>query len=516
MIHAIQTAEEYLSEHDTLYCLGDIVHNNEEVKRLTNLGLRVIRYEQFRQLRDTTVLIRAHGEPPQTYQTAKENNITLIDATCPVVLKLQQRIADFYRNPENADIQILIFGKKGHAEVVGLMGQADNRVIVISSLEEIDRIDYQRPAMLYSQTTQGLEPYYQLIGLIKERYEAVGHGDMFHYADTICRKVANRTDEIAAFARQHDAVLFVSGEQSSNGLYLFDICKKNNPNSYMVSHAGQIGALNLTGYQSVGICGATSTPMWLMEECKNLIINKQQNNMKRAIISVSDKTGIVPFAAGLIEAGYEIISTGGTKKALDAAGLKTIGISEITGFPEIMDGRVKTLHPKVHGGLLAIRDNEKHQQEMSENGIEPIDMIVVNLYPFKQTIEKPDVTYEDAIENIDIGGPTMLRSAAKNHKFVTVVVDAGDYDAVLAEIKEHGDTTFETRRRLAAKVFRHTASYDSYISAYLTEQAGEKEPESLTMTFTRKQSLRYGENPHQEATFYAGKKQGYSIAWAEQ
>ena len=238
--------------------------------------------------------------------------------------------------------------------------------------------------------------------------------------------------------------------------------------------------------------------------------------MKRAIISVSDKTGIIPFAAGLIEAGYEIISTGGTKKALDAAGLKTIGISEVTGFPEIMDGRVKTLHPKVHGGLLAIRDNEKHQQEMRENGIEPIDMIVVNLYPFKQTIEKPGVTYEDAIENIDIGGPTMLRSAAKNHKFVTVVVDAADYDTVLAEIKENGDTTFETRRRLAAKVFRHTASYDTYISRYLTEQAGELEPESLTMTFTRKQSLRYGENPHQSATFYAGKKQGYSIAWAEQ
>lgn len=238
--------------------------------------------------------------------------------------------------------------------------------------------------------------------------------------------------------------------------------------------------------------------------------------MKRAIISVSDKTGIVPFAAGLIELGYEIISTGGTKKALDAAGLKTIGISEVTGFPEIMDGRVKTLHPKVHGGLLAIRDNEKHQQEMRDNGIEPIDMIVVNLYPFKQTIEKPGVTYEDAIENIDIGGPTMLRSAAKNHKFVTVVVDANDYDTVLEELRANGDTTFETRRRLAAKVFRHTAAYDTYISTYLTEQAGEKEPENISLTFTRKQSLRYGENPHQEATFYAGKKQGFSIAWAEQ
>lgn len=238
--------------------------------------------------------------------------------------------------------------------------------------------------------------------------------------------------------------------------------------------------------------------------------------MKRAIISVSDKTGIVPFAAGLIELGFEIISTGGTKKALDAAGLKTMGISEITGFPEIMDGRVKTLHPKVHGGLLSIRTNAKHQEEMKANGIEPIDMIVVNLYPFKQTIEKPDVTFEDAIENIDIGGPTMLRSAAKNHQFVTVVCDANDYDTVLAEIREHGDTTYETRRRLAAKVFRHTASYDTYISTYLTEQAGEKDPESISLTFTKKQSLRYGENPHQEATFYAGQKRGYSMAWAEQ
>lgn len=238
--------------------------------------------------------------------------------------------------------------------------------------------------------------------------------------------------------------------------------------------------------------------------------------MKRAIISVSDKTGIVPFAAELAQLGYEIISTGGTKRTLDEAGVKTIGISEVTGFPEIMDGRVKTLHPKVHGGLLAVRDNEEHRREMRENGIEPIDMVVVNLYPFKQTIEKAGVTYEDAIENIDIGGPTMLRSAAKNHKFVTVVVDSNDYEPVLAEIRAQGDTTFETRRRLAAKVFRHTAAYDTYISTYLTEQAGEKEPESISLTFTRKQSLRYGENPHQEATFYAGKKQGFSIAWAEQ
>lgn len=238
--------------------------------------------------------------------------------------------------------------------------------------------------------------------------------------------------------------------------------------------------------------------------------------MKRAIISVSDKTEIIPFASGLIEQGYEIISTGGTKKSLEAAGLKTTGISEITGFPEIMDGRVKTLHPKVHGGLLAIRNNPTHEAEMQANDIQFIDMVVVNLYPFKQTIERPDVTFDDAIENIDIGGPTMLRSAAKNHRFVTVVCDSADYDTVLNEIKAHGDTTLETRKRLAAKVFRHTASYDACISAYLTKEAGETDPESITMTFTKRQSLRYGENPHQQASFYAGKKQGYSIAWATQ
>ena len=238
--------------------------------------------------------------------------------------------------------------------------------------------------------------------------------------------------------------------------------------------------------------------------------------MKRALVSVSDKTGLIPFVTELINLGYEIISTGGTRKALDAAGLKTMGISEITGFPEIMDGRVKTLHPKVHGGLLSVRDNASHQADMKANGIEYIDMVVVNLYPFKQTIEKPGVEFAEAIENIDIGGPSMLRSAAKNHRYVTVVCDAADYDRVLAEIREHGDTTLETRSKLAAKVFRHTAAYDATIAAYLTKHAGEEDPESLTLTYQKKQSLRYGENPHQKATFYAGQKQGYSMAWATQ
>ncbi|TLS34975.1 bifunctional phosphoribosylaminoimidazolecarboxamide formyltransferase/IMP cyclohydrolase [Pseudalkalibacillus caeni] len=224
--------------------------------------------------------------------------------------------------------------------------------------------------------------------------------------------------------------------------------------------------------------------------------------IKRALISVSDKTGIVPFAEGLVEKGIEIISTGGTKRVLEEAGIKVIGISEVTGFPEIMDGRVKTLHPNVHSGLLAVRDNEEHISQLEEHGITPIDLVVVNLYPFQETIAKPDVTYEDAIENIDIGGPSMLRAAAKNHAFVTVVVDPVDYDVVLEAVKDGGEVTRKQRNRLAAKVFRHTAAYDAVIAEYLTEQAEEENPETLTLTFERKQVLRYGENPHQKAVFY--------------
>jgi len=225
-------------------------------------------------------------------------------------------------------------------------------------------------------------------------------------------------------------------------------------------------------------------------------------SIKKALISVSDKTGIVEFARQLVQHGVEVISTGGTATLLKEAGVAVTGISEVTGFPEILDGRVKTLHPNIHSGLLAVRDDEKHRQQLEELSIEPIDLVVVNLYPFKQTIAKPDVTYEDAIENIDIGGPTMLRSAAKNHAYVTVVVDANDYATVLAEVAAQGDTTLETRRRLAAKVFRHTAAYDALISQYLSKQVGEILPESYTVTFEKAQDLRYGENPHQTAAFY--------------
>lgn len=238
---------------------------------------------------------------------------------------------------------------------------------------------------------------------------------------------------------------------------------------------------------------------------------------KRALLSVSDKSGILEFAKALEELGYEILSTGGTMKHLADNGVNVIAVDEVTGFPEIMEGRVKTLNPLIHGGLLAKRDDATHLAQMEEHNINPIDIVCVNLYPFKETIAKPDVTTEDAIENIDIGGPAMLRASAKNHAYVTVIVDARDYDQVLTELKTDGQTTDETRRRLAAKVFRHTAAYDALIANYLTNLAGEEFPEQVTHTYELKQPLRYGENPHQKAAFYS-KPLGsdFSIAYAEQ
>ena len=239
--------------------------------------------------------------------------------------------------------------------------------------------------------------------------------------------------------------------------------------------------------------------------------------MKKAILSVSDKTNLISFAQGLIECGYQICSTGGTKRLLDEAGLKTTAIDEITGFPEMLDGRVKTLHPKVHGGLLGIRDDEKHAAQMKEHNIEPIDLVCINLYPFRQTISKPGFTHSDAIENIDIGGPSMIRSAAKNHRYVTVLTDTNDYETVLNELKEKGNTTLETRQRLAAKAFRATAAYDAMISEYFTQFVNEENPETYTHSYDLKQTLRYGENPHQKAAFYTSfKKYRYSISSAVQ
>lgn len=259
--------------------------------------------------------------------------------------------------------------------------------------------------------------------------------------------------------------------------------------------------------------------------------------IKRALISVSDKTGLIDFARGLYDMGVEIISTGGTARALQEAGIKVTAVSDVTGFPEILDGRVKTLHPRIHGGLLALRKNLEHMEQIKKLGIEPIDLVAINLYPFKETIQKPGVTFEEAIENIDIGGPSMLRSAAKNHQDVVVICDPQDYSKVIDRLKKEGDVDLSYRRMLALKVFEHTAHYDALISGYLREVVSEdiKQsapdtasgetvkatesgfPENLTLAFEKAQDLRYGENPHQKAAFYreVGKIPG-TIAGATQ
>lgn len=237
--------------------------------------------------------------------------------------------------------------------------------------------------------------------------------------------------------------------------------------------------------------------------------------MKRVLISVSDKTNIVYFAKGLVKNGYEVISTGGTKKILDENDIKTLSIEEVTSFPEILGGRVKTLHPMVHGGLLALRDEPNHNLDVKDNHIEYIDMIVVNLYPFKETVSKPNITFDEAIEQIDIGGPSMLRSGAKNYKFVTVVSDQEDYEKVLSEIELFGDTTLQTKKMLSAKAFRLTAAYDAFISNYLSKLENNNFPENLTLTFEYKQEMRYGENPHQVAAMYSSNKNEYSLIDAQ-
>lgn len=235
----------------------------------------------------------------------------------------------------------------------------------------------------------------------------------------------------------------------------------------------------------------------------------------KALISVSDKTGVVEFAKGLVALGWEILSTSGTMKLLKESGVPVTSVSDVTGFPEICDGRVKTLHPKIHGALLARRDIPEHMKELKDNDIDTIDLVCVNLYPFRETIAKPDVTMEDAVEHIDIGGPSMLRSAAKNWESVTVVCNPADYETILSEIKADGNTTRETRLKLSAKAYTHTAEYDMAISTYMRAQAGL--PEKLFLEYDLKQELRYGENPHQEAKFFAStEKEPFSLATAEQ
>lgn len=264
---AIRKAEEELSRGVPLYSLGDIVHNGEECERLRQLGLIAIDHEQFRHLRDVRVLLRAHGEPPETYAIARSNNIELIDATCPVVLSIQKRIARDARAGDGA--QIVIFGQKGHAEVLGLMGQTGGEAIVIESIDELDRIDFTRPVRLYSQTTKSLAEFRRLVEVIQQR---MASGVEFRYSDTICRQVANRLENIRRFAASHDLVFFVCGRKSSNGRVLLEACRETNPNTHHVEDASQIDLSLITpAVHSVGICGATSTPAWLMEACREKI-----------------------------------------------------------------------------------------------------------------------------------------------------------------------------------------------------------------------------------------------------
>lgn len=272
VINAIKTAEEWLQKEGILYCLGDIVHNNEELQRLTQMGLRIISHEELHKLHHVRVLIRAHGEPPETYRIARENNIEIIDTTCQVVLRLQQNIKNYHETQHDHNGQILIFGKKGHAEVIGLVGQTQQQGYVISSMDDLDSIDYNRPAKLYSQTTQNIEEYEQIIAAIQKKYDQAGHSNYFESVNTICRSVIHRSKQIQQFAAHYDKILFVSGEKSSNGLYLFDICKKVNPSSFFISKLEQVHQIPVTKNDRIGICGATSTPMWLMEAVKKALL----------------------------------------------------------------------------------------------------------------------------------------------------------------------------------------------------------------------------------------------------
>ncbi len=267
---AISKAEEELDKTGHLYCLGDIVHNSNEVERLKQKGLETITHEQLRELRDVKVLLRAHGEPPETYEIARRNNIEIIDATCPVVLQLQRRINKSYNSTHHDDNQpqVVIYGKRGHAEVNGLVGQTQGNALVIESLDEIDKIDFNRDIYLYSQTTKSLQGFKAIVEEIKKR---IAPDVEFKSYDTICRSVANRIPQIRQFASRHELILFVCGSKSSNGKILFAECLDANPNSHMISNETEIDPQWLVGKHSIGVCGATSTPRWLMTQVKNYV-----------------------------------------------------------------------------------------------------------------------------------------------------------------------------------------------------------------------------------------------------
>lgn len=265
---AIRKAEEELAAGKTLYCLGDIVHNGMECERLRNMGLITINHDELKALHDVKVLLRAHGEPPETYEIARRNNIEIIDATCPVVLQLQRRIKREYDS--NPDAQIVIFGKPGHAEVLGLVGQTNSKAIVIAGIDDAKALDFNRDIYLYSQTTKSLDEFHRIIDYIQEH---ISPEATFRSFDTICRQVANRMPNISSFAKRHDLILFVCGRKSSNGKVLFNECRSVNPNSHLIEGPDEIKREWIEGIDTIGICGATSTPKWLMEQCRDRIKN---------------------------------------------------------------------------------------------------------------------------------------------------------------------------------------------------------------------------------------------------
>jgi len=273
--YAIQMAEDEMEDGNGLYCLGDIVHNNMEIERLAAKGLKIISKEDLKELTNCKVLIRAHGEPPETYQLALENNITLIDASCPVVLKLQNRVKHSFDKIKDNQGQIVIYGQKGHAEVIGINGQTENNAIVVTTEEDLEQVDFSKPIALYSQTTKSTAGFYKMKQAIEERIQAVGkdqHDDNFFDAnDSICRQVSNREPQLQKFSTENDVVIFVSGKKSSNGKALYSVCKNVNPQSYFIENEKELEPTWFSHSSSVGICGATSTPMWLMQNVAEAI-----------------------------------------------------------------------------------------------------------------------------------------------------------------------------------------------------------------------------------------------------
>ncbi|MDO5759659.1 MAG: 4-hydroxy-3-methylbut-2-enyl diphosphate reductase [Bacteroidota bacterium] len=267
VVSAIDRLEKELKTNSDFYCLGDIVHNNKEVERLRKLGLKTIDKQEFYSLKNSRLMIRAHGEPPSTYAKAKENNIEIIDATCPMVLKLQREVYKGYQEMKKINGQVVIYGKKGHAEVVGLVGQTDEQAIVISNEQDLDKIDFTRPLHIYSQTTKNREDYQKIISLIKQKHQT----QEIFVTDSICKKVSLRADNIGFFAKSVDCVLFVSGKDSSNGNYLYNLCLKENEHTFFISEIEEIDLEEIKNFEHIGISGATSTPMWLMKEVADYV-----------------------------------------------------------------------------------------------------------------------------------------------------------------------------------------------------------------------------------------------------